>query len=148
MTDGTVWVPVRLVGTPEVKPTSGGKLAVALRTNVEGVPGWHNYFVEKLESLGVEASFRIKPSEYLSSDEINLQCEDADLESAVESIDIALEYANREYEALDLPELKRKAAEAGDLERERVEKQNALDARAANLAKPDLPRTGRTTRNW
>ena len=110
------------VGTPKVKATwQPNEIQIEVNTAPRKPEGWQGYFNKKVRSSG---STPCTTYSGVDRDGITSFAASEDLERVVKVIDIALEYANDNYEADVLP---------GD------SAARHLDERAAKLAKPDDP---------
>jgi hypothetical protein len=98
--------------------------------------GWQGYFNEKVKEYGVYAVYNYSG---VDSDGITSFAASEDLERVVKVIDIALGYANDNYEADVLPGDSAARQRREHKATEAAQRQADLDERAAKLAKPGDP---------
>ena len=98
--------------------------------------GRQRYFNKKGKELGIYAVYNYSGVE---SDGITSFAASEDLERVVKVIDIALEYANDNYEADVLPGDSAARQRREHKATEAAQRQADRDERAAKLAKPDDP---------
>jgi hypothetical protein len=135
----TEWTRIsRVVGTLDVQENllNAGQVVIRIRTAPRMPEGWQAYFGAKVIQLGVYAvhdSFGSIGSDWNG---ITADGPQDDFERVVEAIDLAIEYANDNYEANVLPNVlatqeakEQKAAEA-------AKRQADLKERVAKLDKP------------
>jgi hypothetical protein len=89
------------VDTPKVKATwQPNEIQIEVNTAPRKPEGWQNYFNKKVKEFGVYAVYNYSG---VDRDGITSFAASQDLERVVKVIDIALEYANDNYEADVLP---------------------------------------------
>ena len=89
------------VGTPKVKATwQPNEIQIEVNTAPRTPAGWQGYFNKKVKEFGVYAVYNYSG---VDRDGITSFAASEDLERVVKVIDIALEYANDNYEAAVLP---------------------------------------------
>jgi hypothetical protein len=89
------------VGTPKVKATwQPNEIQIEVNTAPRKPEGWQRYFNKKVKEFGVYAVYNYSG---VDRDGIISFAASEDLERVVKVIDIALEYANDNYEADVLP---------------------------------------------
>jgi hypothetical protein len=138
------WTRIARVGTPEVelRPEIGpSKINVTFNTKPHKPEGWMEYFKEKAQRLGIQAGF---DSSGMDGDVGYVSANETDLERVVAAIDEAIEYANDRYEANVIPALQAQENRRAEEAHIAMERQAALDQRAAKLAKPDPDQVSRT----
>ena len=85
------------VGTPKVKATwQPNEIQIEVNTAPRKPEGWQGYFNTKVKQFGVYAVYNYSR---VDRDGITSFAASEDLERVVKVIDIALEYANDNYEA-------------------------------------------------
>jgi hypothetical protein len=85
------------VGTPKVKATwQPNEIQIEVNTAPQKPEGWQGYFNKKVKEFGVYAVYNYSG---VDRDGITSFAASEDLERVVKVIDIALEYANDNYEA-------------------------------------------------
>jgi hypothetical protein len=130
------------VGTPKVKATwQPNEIQIEVNTAPRKPEGWQGYFNKKVKEFGVYAVYNYSG---VDRDGITSFAASEDLERVVKVIDIALEYANDNYEADVLPGDSAclgtlRLGNAEHKATEPAQRQADLDKRAAKLAKPDDP---------
>ena len=131
------WRRIARVGTPRVKPTwQPNEIQIEVNTAPRKPEGWQGYFNKKVKEFGVYAVYNYSGVE---TDGITAFAASEDLERVVKVIDIALEYANDNYEADVLPGDSAARQRREHKATEAAQRQADLDERAAKLAKPDDP---------
>jgi hypothetical protein len=124
------------VGTPKVKATwQPNEIQIEVNTAPRKPEGQQGYFNKKVKEFGVYAVYNYSG---VDRDGITSFAASQDLERVVKVIDIALEYANDNYEA-DVCLGTRRLGTAEHKATEPAQRQADLNERPAKLAKPDDP---------
>jgi hypothetical protein len=125
------------VDTPNVKATwQPNEIQIEVNTAPRKPEGQQGYFNKKVKEFWVYAVYNYSG---VDRDGITSFAASQDLERVVKVIDIALEYANDNYEADVLPGDSAARQRREHKATEAAQRQADLDERAAKLAKPDDP---------
>jgi hypothetical protein len=127
------WTPIQRGETPAVeKSRSRDHITIRVKTYPSEPLEWRTHFERKVEELCVSAG-------YESTGGIYCTAEPAELESAVAAIDTAIEYANKQFEANDLPEIEAKWRAEAEVRAAAASEMDDLKRRAESLARPEPP---------
>jgi hypothetical protein len=137
----TAWTPIARVGTPDVVAKSQGiKVRIKVFPSID--ESWRAHFRAKFQELGGgDGGFAA------SNDGIWLEVSDAELESSVALVDAAIDFANTQYEQVEIPKKREEEREWNAAGEQAIRRQADLATRAEALAKPPLP-LGKPSRDW
>jgi hypothetical protein len=131
------WRRIARVGTPKVKATwQPNEIQIGVNTAPRKPEGWQGYFNKKVKEFGVYAVYNYSG---VDRDGTTSFAASEDLERVVKVIDIALGYANDNYQADVLPGDSAARQRREHKATEAAQRQADLDERTAKLAKPDDP---------
>ncbi len=130
------WVRISRVGAPKLKPRRGDpdQVEIDVRTAPRYPTGWREYYNAKVIELGVPAHHSYSGTD---GDGITTHIREDEVEHFIEAIDIAVEYANDQYEATVLPGVLAERQRSTQKAEGAAQHQARLDELAARLAKPD-----------